>query len=62
MSMKKIEKGKEFRPRLHDGTDKLTQLGRFVILKLDTEEAAETIVKQTIYIRPDRKKGPVRIA
>jgi hypothetical protein len=62
MGRTKVDKGKEFRPRLHDGMDKLSQIGRFVIIKVDSEEAAETLSKQAIYVRPNRAKGPVRIA
>jgi hypothetical protein len=62
MGRVKIDKGQEFRPRLHDGMDKVSQIGRFVIIKMDTEEAAETTAKQALYVRPDRTKGPVRIA
>lgn len=62
MGRKALEKGKEIRCRLHDETDKVTVQGRFLIIKLDDQAQAESVAKSPLYIRPDRKRGPVRIA
>jgi hypothetical protein len=61
MGRKAIEKGKEFRPRLHDGLPVVTRVGKFLIVHCNGEEQAEKYEKQALYIRPDRTKGPVRI-
>ncbi len=62
MGRYKIEKGKEFRPRLHDGLPTVSRVGQFIILHLETEAEAEKLEKQKFYVRPDRNKAPVRIA
>ena len=61
MGRKALEKGKEIRCRLHDETEKVTVQGRFLIIKLNDSFEAERISKMSIFIRPDRKKGPVKI-
>lgn len=62
MGRKALEKGKEIRCRLHDETDNITVQGRFLIIKLESEEKAREMSKRQLYVRPDYKKGPVRIA
>lgn len=60
-----IEKGKEYRPRLHDGLEAISQIGRFIVIKLKSESEAVTVegeAKSGIYTRPNRSKGPKRIA
>lgn len=62
MGRKALNKGKEIRCRLHDETEPVTVQGRFVIIKLKDEADALRVSKLPLFIRPDRKKGPVRIA
>lgn len=61
MGRKALNKGKEIRCRLHDETEKVTSQGRFLIIKLDNDAQAERYSKMSIFVRPDRKKGPVKI-
>lgn len=62
MGRKALNKGKEIRCRMHDETEKVTVQGRFLIIKMDDAVHAEKVAKMSIFIRPDRKKGPVKIA
>lgn len=62
MGRRAFEKGKEIRCRLHDETEKVTVQGRFLIIKCDSDIQAQVRASMPIYIRPDRTKGPVRIA
>lgn len=65
MPSPKIKKGKEYRPRLHEGSADVEVTGKFIILKMNSKEAAEEWARKArkfgVFLKRHNHRTPEKV-